>query len=81
MDVTFRRIDGSVFRKFKARCAELDMSLGEGFNMAAKHWIGGVSVSRKLHIEANKDLHTLTDLGMHIQELHMALNKPKAHKR
>lgn len=70
MDVTFRKIDGAVFRKFKARCAEIGVPMGDGFDQAASKWLGEVSLPAKLAKDSVKDIHMLTDLGAHIHELH-----------
>ncbi|MFH1442739.1 MAG: hypothetical protein ABIG96_01780, partial [Candidatus Micrarchaeota archaeon] len=59
-----------VFRKFKAKCAERDLSMGEGFNSAAKHWAGGLVLSKVEEKGQRKDLHILNDLGGHLHELH-----------
>lgn len=39
MDVTIRNVEDAVFRNFKAKCAEMDISMGEGFDFAIAHWL------------------------------------------
>lgn len=70
MDVTFRGIDEAVFRKFKAKCAEAGISMGQGFNLSAAKWIGGFVATAKEQKEWNKDTHLLRDLSLHLHELH-----------
>ncbi|HLC48347.1 MAG TPA: hypothetical protein VJI13_04705 [Candidatus Norongarragalinales archaeon] len=82
MDVTFRKIDSAIFRKFKARCAEIGISMGEGFNQAGLNWLGEVGMPAKLAQDSSKDIHMLTDLGAHIHNLHQAhLETEKKRKR
>ncbi|MBI5225199.1 hypothetical protein HY989_04985 [Candidatus Micrarchaeota archaeon] len=69
MDVTFRKIDGNSFRKFKARCAELGISMGDGFNEAVSSWMGEKIISTHIPARQKQDIHTLTDLGSHIHML------------
>ncbi|MFH0970939.1 MAG: hypothetical protein V1835_00065 [Candidatus Micrarchaeota archaeon] len=82
MDLTLRNVDDSLFRRFKAKCAEHNISLGGGFNQAAQNWIGGQALYKNEEKVQNKDLHMLTDLGSHIHDLHKAHEmQQKAKKR
>ena len=38
MNVLIKNVDGEAFRRFKARCAERGMHLGEAVTLAIKNW-------------------------------------------
>ncbi|MEK6843275.1 MAG: hypothetical protein AABY04_02205 [Candidatus Micrarchaeota archaeon] len=69
MDVTFRKIDGNHFRKFKAKCAEIGISMGDGFNEAVASWMGEKAIATHLPPRQKQDIHLLTDLGSHMHIL------------
>ncbi|MFH1750683.1 MAG: hypothetical protein ABH863_03320 [Candidatus Micrarchaeota archaeon] len=81
MDVTFRKINSATFRRFKARCAESGISMGEGFNHAASKWLGESRYAGKISKESSRDIHILTDLGSHIHDLHRNQNPSDGGKK
>ncbi|MEK6954735.1 MAG: hypothetical protein AABX01_07015 [Candidatus Micrarchaeota archaeon] len=72
MDVTIRRLDELLFRQFKARCAEMGISMGGGFNKATRLFLGENANIPRQKKAVERDLHTLTDLSQHIHELRKA---------
>jgi hypothetical protein len=83
MDVTIRNVNDDLFRNFKAKCAEIGISMGEGFDQLSSSWLANSNSAPKKETyekEPNSkfpDMHKMNDLSGHIRKLHTQFKENK----
>lgn len=85
MDATIRNLNASAFRKFKAKCAEENVTMGEAASLLMEAWCNDkVRLGGHLRLPSTRKAHVMKDLSEHLHTLRQwsqLAHESKKHKR